>query len=150
MTSPPSTIGDREQRPRAIAEALEGLYAARTAGDGEEYASYFAPDARMTIVGNPAISPGAGMRIGRESIARHLESLHEINAYLSHRIENIVAEGDKIAVRWTAEVRFLDNGRIGHFEVLDHMVVRDGLIVELMHFYDTGGMGIARGRIKIA
>lgn len=150
MASPPSTIGERGQRPRAIAEALEALYAARTAGDGEEYASYFAPDARMTIVGNPALSPGAGMRLGRESIARHLEGLHEVNAYLGYTIEDIVAEGDKVAVRWTAEVRFLDNGRIGHYDVLDHMVVRDGLIVELMHFYDTGGMGIARGRIKIA
>ncbi|MGU9978885.1 nuclear transport factor 2 family protein [Phreatobacter sp. HK31-P] len=150
MASPPSTFGERDIRPKAITEAIHALYAARTAGDGEEYASYFAPDARMTIVGNPALSPGAGMRLGRESIARHLESLHEINAYLGYKIEAIVAEGDKVAVRWTAEVRFLDNGRIGYYDVLDHIRIRDGLIVELMHFYDTGGMSIARGRIRIA
>lgn len=150
MNSPPSTIGERTYRPKAITEAIHALYAARNAGDGEEYASYFAPDARMTIVGNPVLNPGAGMRLGRESIARHLESLHEINAYLGYEIEAIVAEGDKIAVRWTAEVRFLDNGRVGSYSVLDHISVRDGLIVELVHFYDTGSMGIARGRIKIA
>lgn len=150
MASPPSTFGERDTRPKAITEAIHALYAARTAGDGEEYASYFAPDARMTIVGNPALSPGAGMRLGRESIARHLESLHEVNAYLGYTIEDIVTEGDKVAVRWTDEVRFLDNGRIGFYDVLDHISIRDGLIAELMHFYDTGGMGIARGRIKIA
>lgn len=150
MASPPSRFGERDIRPKAITEAIHALYAARTAGNGHEYASYFAPDARMTIVGNPALNPGAGMRLGREGIARHLENLHEINAYLGYEIVAIVADGDKVAVRWTAEVRFLDNGRVGFYDVLDHITIRDGLIVELMHFYDTGSVGIARGRIRIA
>jgi len=150
MSLPPPQSGDRDARPPAISEALRALYDSRTSGDGEAYASYFAPDARMTIVGNPALNPGAGMRIGRESIARHLESLHEINEYLGFEIQSVVEGGDKVVVRWTAEVRFLDNGRIGFYDVLDHITIRDGLIVELMHFYDTGSMGIARGRIRIA
>jgi len=148
LPQPPSDA--RDDRPRAINEALRALYDARTSGDGDAYASYFAPDARVTIVGNPALNPGAGMRIGRESIARHLESLHEINEYLGFEIQSVVQGGDKVVVRWTAEVRFLDNGRIGFYDVLDHITIRDGLIVELMHFYDTGSMGIARGRIRIA
>lgn len=140
----------RSQRQKAIHEAVEALYAARTSGDSEEFASYFSPDARMTIVGNPAMSPGSGMRLGREGIARHIDMLHEINDYLSHTIDHVVIEGDHVVVRWTAEVRFLDSGRTGSFEVLDHLRIKDGMIVEMTHFYDTGGMGILRGRIRIA
>jgi ketosteroid isomerase-like protein len=120
------------------------------AGSVDDFCSYFAPDAKLTVVGNPALSPGAGMRLGREDIARYLQNLHDNNQYLSHSIDDIVCEGDHVLVRWTVEVRFLDNGRTGSFEVLDHIRVRDGLIVELTHFYDTGGIAIARGRVKIA
>jgi len=140
----------RSQRQKAIHEAIDALYAARTSGDSQEFASYFAADARMVIVGNPALSPGSGMRLGRESIARHIDMLHEINDYLGHTIDQVVIEADHVVVRWTAEVRFLDSGRKGSFEVLDHLRIKDGMIVEMTHFYDTGGMGIMRGRIKIA
>ncbi|MDP2802012.1 MAG: nuclear transport factor 2 family protein [Phreatobacter sp.] len=150
MATPPSTSAARKKHSEAIAEAVHALYTARMAGAVDEFVSYFAPDARLTVVGNPALSPGAGMRLGREDIARYLQHLHDQNAYLSHRIEDIVTEGDHVVVRWTAEVRFLDNGRSGTYEILDHIRVKDGLIVELTHFYDTGGIAIARGRVKIA
>jgi uncharacterized protein (TIGR02246 family) len=140
----------RSQRQKAIHEAIDALYAARTSGDSQEFASYFAPDARFVIVGNPAMSPGSGMRMGREGIARHIDMLHEINDYLGYSIDNVVIDGDHVVVRWTAEVRFLDSGRTGSFEVLDHLRIKDGMIVEMTHFYDTGGMGIMRGRIPIA
>ncbi len=140
----------RSQRQKAIQEAIDALYAARTSGDSQEFASYFSVDARMVIVGNPAMSPGSGMRMGREGIARHIDMLHEINEYLGYTIDHVVIDGDHVVVRWTAEVRFLDSGRTGSFEVLDHLRIKDGMIVEMTHFYDTGGMGIMRGRIKIA
>ncbi|MCZ8313869.1 nuclear transport factor 2 family protein [Phreatobacter sp.] len=140
----------RNQRQKAIHEAIDALYAARNSGDSQEFASYFSSDARMVIVGNPAMSPGSGMRMGREGIARHIDMLHEINEYRGYTIDNVVIDGDQVAVRWTAEVRFLDSGRTGSFEVLDHLRIKDGMIVEMTHFYDTGGMGIMRGRIKIA
>lgn len=150
MATPLSPTGERKNHQRAITEAVHALYAARMAGAADDFVSYFAQDARLTVVGNPALSPGAGMRLGREDIARYIHHLHEHNQYLSHSIEDIVCEGDHVLVRWIVEVRFLDNGRSGSFEVLDHIRVRDGLIVELTHFYDTGGIAILRGRVKIA
>lgn len=83
----------RNQRQKAIHEAIDALYAARTSGDSQEFASYFAADARMTIVGNPALSPGSGMRMGREGIARHIDMLHEINDYLGYTIDHVVMTG---------------------------------------------------------
>jgi ketosteroid isomerase-like protein len=150
MVTPLSPTGERKNPQRAITEAVHALYAARIAGAVDDFVSYFASDARLTVVGNPALSPGAGLRMGRDDIARYLEHLHDQNQYLSHSIDDIVCEGDHVLVRWTVEVRFLDNGRTGSFEVLDHIRVRDGLIVELTHFYDTGGLAIAHGRVKIA
>lgn len=150
MAKSPSTSADRKKHSQAITEAVHALYDARMAGAVDEFVSYFAADARLTVIGNPALSPAAGMRLGREDIGRYLQQLHDNNAYLSHRIDDIVTEGDHVIVRWSAEVRFLDNGRSGTYEILDHLRVRDGLIVELTHFYDTGGIAIARGRVKIA
>jgi len=150
MSLTPAGPDRRDASRKALEEAIHAFYGARIRGDMEEYASYFAPDARMTIIGNPVLSPGAGLRIGRESIMRFLQILHEENSYLSHSITDIVQEGDQVVVRWQAEVRLLDSGRTGSFEVLDHLRIKDNLIVELTHFHDTGGMAIAHGRIRIA
>lgn len=150
MATPLSPTGERKNQHRQITEAVNALYGSRMAGSVEDFVSYFAPDARLTVVGNPALSPGAGMRLGRDDIARYLRQLHDANEYLGYTIGDIVCEGDHVLVRWTVEVRFLDNGRTGSYEILDHIRVRDGLIVELTHFYDTGGIAIARGRVKIA
>lgn len=150
MPSPPPGHEKRSSGRKAMEEAIHAFYAALIRGDVEEFASYFAPDGRINVIGNPVLSPSAGLRIGRDSIARFLAGLHVENGYLGHHISDIIHEGDQIAVRWQVEVRFLASGRVSSFEMLDHMRLRDNLIVELTHYHDTGAMAIANGRIKIA
>ncbi len=133
-----------------LEETVRSLYRARYEGLADEYLEYFAPDARVSVHGNPALNPGAGMRIGHDSIRRLLADLHRMNRYLSYHIDDIVVDGDIIAVHWRAELAFLDSGKGGEFEVIDLMRLRDGLIVELHHYYDTGSMSLARGRITLA
>lgn len=140
----------RDVSRKALVDGIEALYCARQDGRLDDYVAFFAPDARLVVVGNPALSPGAGMWIGHEGIRRFLQTLHDQNDYLSHSISDIVSEGEHVMVRWQAEIRFLDTGRTGTFEALDHICIDDGLIVEMTHFHDTGGVAIARGRIKIA
>lgn len=142
--------GETASRRRALLEAVQAFYAARHAGEIEEFASYFAPDARLTVVGNPVLNPGSGMRIGRDGIARYLLGLHEQNIYLGFRIHHVIADGDQVVVRWHVELRLQSNGRIGRFEALDHLVIRNSQIVELTQFYDTGLMALLQGRIKLA
>lgn len=133
-----------------LEESLRNLYRARQNGDVEDYLEYFAADARLCVHGNPALNPGAGLRIGHDSIRRLFADLHRLNRYLSHRIDDIVVDGDIVAVHWTADIIFQDTGKGGEFEVIDIIRVRDGLIVELHHYYDTGTMSLLKGRITLA
>lgn len=135
---------------RRLEESVQALYRARIAGDVDDFLGYFTADARLWVHGNPALNPGAGLRIGHAGIARHLADLHRMNHYVSHRIDDIVVDGDIVVVRWSAELVFRENGKGGEFEVIELMRLEDGLIAELHHYYDTGTMSLARGRITLA
>jgi ketosteroid isomerase-like protein len=137
-------------RRKALREAIHALYAARQTGDVDEFMSYFAPEARMTIVGNPVLNPQSGLRVGRNSIERYMRKVHDENVYLGHVIDQIVAEGDHVVVRWHINLRLAQNGREARFDALDHLRIRDNQIVELTQFYDTGTMALLKGRIRIA
>lgn len=143
-----SPVGDTMRR--RLEESVHALYRARLNGDVDDYLGYFTADARLWVHGNPALNPGAGLRIGHASIRRLMADLHRMNHYASHRIDDIVVDGDIVVVRWSADLVFLDNGKGGEFEVIDLMRLQDGLIAELHHYYDTGTMSLARGRITLA
>lgn len=142
-----SSAGQTRQR---LEDTIRSLYRARYEGLADDYLKYFAPDARLWVHGNPALNPGAGLRIGHDSIRRLLADLHRMNHYRSYHIDDIVVDGDIIAVHWRANLDFLDSGKGGEFELIDLIRLRDGLIVELHHYYDTGSMSLARGRITLA
>lgn len=131
----------------ALREAIGAFYAARQAGDVESFASYFAPDARLFVLGNPVLNPGSGMRLGRTDIANYLRHIHAANDYLDFTIVSVVAEGDAIAVWWRARVKARANAEEGCFDNLDQMRVRNGQIIELAQFFDTGTFAIMKGRI---
>jgi ketosteroid isomerase-like protein len=145
-----STTQFGETMRRRLEESVQALYRARIAGDVDDFLGYFTPDARLWVHGNPALNPGAGLRIGHAGIARLLADLHRMNHYVSHRIDDIVIDGDIVVVRWSAELIFRENGKGGEFEVIELMRLQDGLIAELHHYYDTGTMSLARGRITLA
>lgn len=146
--STPSPIG--ETRRRRIEDSIHALYRARVNGDVDDFLGYFSADARLWVHGNPALNPGAGLRIGHVGVARLLADLHRMNRYVSHRIDDIVVDGDMVAVRWSAELVFRENGKGGQFEAIELMRLEDGLIAELHHYYDTGTMSLAKGRIRLA
>lgn len=131
----------------ALREAIGAFYAARQNGDVESFSSYFAPDARLFILGNPVLNPGSGMRLGRVDIANFLRLIHASNDYLDFTIVNVVAEGDAIAVWWRARIKPRSGTGEGTFDNLDQMRVRNGQIIELAQFFDTGAYAIMKGRI---
>lgn len=149
MVAAPSFTNESARR-KALIEAIHALYTARQSGDFDEYISYFAPDARMTVIGNPVLNRQSGLRVGRDSIDRYVRRAHGENVYLGHAINHVIAEGDQIVVRWHIDLRLADNGREGRFEVLDHLRIRNNQIAELTQFYDTGTMALMKGRIRLA
>lgn len=144
------TASNQGVQRKALMEALSALYLARQTGEIDEFMSYFAPDARMTVVGNPVLNPDSGMRIGREGIARYLVKVHGENNYLGYEIDHVIAEGDQVIVRWHVDMRLNLNGKEVRFDVLDHLRIRDNQIVEITQFFDTGLMALLKGRIKLA
>ena len=150
MADPASGPVDRGARRQQLLEAITAFYDARQCGDVDEFVSYFAPDARLSIPGNPVLNPGAGLRIGRDSIARYMHRLRQENLYLDHGVDHVVVDKDMVAVRWHALVRIAENGREARFEVLDHLRIRDNQIVEMTHFYDTGTVAMIKQRVTFA
>jgi ketosteroid isomerase-like protein len=146
----PSAFASDTTRRKALVEAIHALYDARQTGDFEEYLSYFAPEARMTVIGNPVLNPQSGLRVGRDSIDRYIRQVHDENVYLGHAIDHILAEGDHVVVRWHIDLRLAQSGREARFDALDHLRIRDNRIVEITQFYDTGTMALLKGRIRIA
>lgn len=149
LTKKPADIQDAARR-KALLEAVEALYEALRTGDVEDYLSYFAADARLTVVGNPALNPDSGHRIGRDSIGNYIRRFQDENSFLAWDLQDIVAEGDLVIVRQQVEMRLHVNGRIASFELLDHIRLRNGQIVELTQFVDTGTLALLKGHIKLA
>lgn len=145
----PSAFASETTRRKALIEAVHALYDARQAGDFDEYLSYLAPDARMTVIGNPVLNPQSGLRVGRDSIDRYIRQVHDENVYLGHGIDHIIAEGDHVVVRWHMDLRLAQNGREARFDALDYLRIRDNRIVEVTQFYDTGTMALLKGRVRI-
>jgi ketosteroid isomerase-like protein len=150
MAAPSDRPGDAGARRKALMEAITSFYSARQCGSVDDFISYFAPDARLSIPGNPVLNPGAGLRIGRDSIARYMHHLRDENIYLDHGVDHVVIEGDMVAVRWHTVVKIAANGREARFEVLDHLRIRDSQIVEMTHFYDTGTVALFKNRVALA
>ncbi|WP_170181967.1 nuclear transport factor 2 family protein [Phreatobacter stygius] len=133
----------------ALREAIGAFYTARQAGDVASFAHYFAPDARLFVLGNPVLNPGSGMRLGRPDIVSYLRHIHATNDYLDFTLVSVVAEGDTIAVWWRARIKARSNNGEGTFDNLDQMRIRNGQIIELAQFFDTGAFAIMKGRIPL-
>jgi ketosteroid isomerase-like protein len=141
--APGSRVDPSGQR-AALRRALETFYAARQACDVAAFTGFFAPDARLFVLGNPVLNPGSGMRLGRAGIGHHLSQLHAANVYLDSTIVDVVAEGDSIAVWWRARIRRRGDEAETTLDILDQMRVRNGQIVELAQFFDTGTAALMR------
>ncbi|WP_163460287.1 nuclear transport factor 2 family protein, partial [Escherichia coli] len=76
-----------------------------------------------------------------------LRQIHAANEYRDFTIVSVVAEADAIAVWWRASVTARVNGAERCFDNLDQMRVRNGQILELTQFFDTGALAIMKGRI---
>ena len=149
LNKKPAEIQETARR-KALLEAVEALYEALRSGDVEDYLSYFSTDARLTVVGNPALNPDSGHRIGRDSIGNYIRRFQDENRFLAYAIHDVVADGDLVIVRLEVEMRLDVNGRIASFQMLDHIRLRNSQIVELTQFFDTGTLALMKGHIKLA
>jgi ketosteroid isomerase-like protein len=121
-----------------IRTIVRSTYEARSRGDLDGTMAAFADDAVFEFYGQGTGLPSmAGEARGKAAVERIIKELIDNFRYSGWQEVSFVAEGDKAALHWRANVTFTPNGRTETFDVFDFLTFRDGKIIELRQGSDT-------------
>lgn len=120
---------------------LKKFYAARIEGDVEAVGAMFADDARFRIVGSPEFSMLATSVQGREGITSLFRTLSDSFALDEFSIEDLLMDGNRAAIRWSARVQNITSGETFTTELADFIEIDCGKIISLSEFLDTALAG---------
>lgn len=79
----------------------------------------------------------SGPALGKAAFRGQLEALDRRFVYQAYTPVDIIAEGDKVAVRAVIRMRQREGGREFLMHVADFWTVRDGKLSGLVEYYDT-------------
>ncbi|KAF0135968.1 MAG: hypothetical protein FD152_1156 [Xanthobacteraceae bacterium] len=131
-------------------QKLKVGYAAWARGDVAALVSMFADDCEFTLVGNAALNPHAGLRIGIPGLREVFEHFHRMFTVREFLLEKVIVKEDDAIVHWHSTLLFRPNGRVIDSERCDLIQFRQGHIRSLRCFYDSASMAIATGRAQVA
>jgi len=121
-----------------LEQAIRSLYAARIKGDLDGTMKDLAEDAVFALNGRgtgvPAMSQDC---CGKAAVRDVVEQLIQNWRFDDWKEASLLVDGDKLALRWTARVTFIPNGKSATTEVVDLITFRDGKIVEFRQSTDT-------------
>ena len=118
-------------------ELINQIYADYARGDidavlencDHTFEFYFAADSRH--------SKYAGAAVGKHGFRERAASLHEDFEYLGFEQVDLIASGDRVAVRNKLRMKRRATGAEIVIEVADFWTIRDGKAVEVVEFYDS-------------
>lgn len=134
----------------SLEHKLKVAYAAWARGDASMLASLVADDCELTILGNPALNPHSGLRVGHTGICDALTQFHRIFDVRDFLIEKMIVKGDDAVVHWHSSLIIRANGRVIDSERCDLITFRDGLARSIKGFYDSATMALVSGRAQVA
>ncbi|MDE2364020.1 MAG: nuclear transport factor 2 family protein [Hyphomicrobiales bacterium] len=124
-------------------EALEQrtleIFDRRAAGDMEGMMALAAPD----FVFTGRFVAGANVtlkRFGREACIELGRAVLVFFEYTGQTIDEIVVDGEQVAVRRTAHIRNRGTGKTGPLTIVDFLTFRDGLMTILDEYPDLQGL----------
>ena len=120
---------------------LKTFYAARIGGEVEAVGAMFAEDAQFRIVGSPEFSMLATTVKGREAITGLFRTISDSFGLEAFSIEDLLIDGNKAAVRWSARVQNITSGETFTTELADFIEIDGGKIISLSEFLDTALAG---------
>ena len=121
-------LGGASAPPASPRTAVAAMFAAFNAHDPAAMARLYAPDARLTS--SDFCAPRRGTDVQRTYAA-----LFAAMPDLNDQVDTVVAEGDRVAVRFTAT-----SSNTGlRLPIVSMLRVQDGLIVEDDSVFDAGG-----------
>ena len=119
-------------------QLMRRCYAARAAGDLEGTMAAFADDASFELNAGAVGVPGMGERISGKVALREMMKELIANFRFSDWTEvSFVADGNRGALHWRANVTFTSNGRSAPFDIIDILSFRDGKIASMLQTTDS-------------
>ena len=131
---------DRDLIAARLAAILD--YCAR--GDVAGVTSYFTPDVVYTG-GTWRIYPMSARREGREACAEMLKAIYVAYESLGSTIEQLIVDGDRVAVLRTTKLRNRGSGKFAGVPIWNFIRFRDGLVSEFSEFPDTAAIAALDG-----
>ena len=120
---------------------LKSFYAGRIEGDVEAIGAMFGDDAQFRIVGSPEFSMLATSVQGREGIMGLFRTISDSFGLDEFSMEDLLMDGNKAAVRWSARVQNITSGETFTTELADFIEIDGGKIISLSEFLDTALAG---------
>jgi len=120
---------------------LKSFYAARVAGEPDELGEMFAENAKFQIAGSPEYSMLATKVQGRDGIVSLFRTIADSFGLEDFAVLDLLIDGNKAAVRWTARVQNITSGDSFATELADFIEIENGKIISLNEFLDTALAG---------
>ena len=120
----------------AMETLVRRLYDARVAGDVDKILGFFAPQHQFRLAGDQTMGVAA-IASGRTEFVSMLGMLVQAWEWREVRIDNLLIDGDRAAVRHRTKMRFVPTGDLIETEICDVITFRDGKIVDFVEFCDT-------------
>jgi hypothetical protein len=121
---------------------ISGAYHLRFAGQCEPGIKAFSPKGRLRIEAERVDLPFAGEWHGRAQIGEALKMVDSLFKVEDFFIEDLLIDGDRGAIRWTAMVTNRSTGETVEVMVLDHIVFDENdQIASLTQFFDSAELG---------
>ncbi len=118
-------------------EIVENLYKAYAAGDIEGALSYCADDVCFSWVADPELMPYGGGCNCKADFLERLMGLHKDYEYHSYRPLEVFGAGERVAAQIEIELTRRDNGKRFKMLCADFWTVRNGVVTEMVEYYDT-------------
>ncbi|MFC0386312.1 nuclear transport factor 2 family protein [Muricoccus vinaceus] len=125
--------GDLTARNLARVQDIYGRYAQ---GDRSALYEALAPGVTWTSIGEGAL-PWAGTRQGRAGVERYFGDLDAVADVAGYEVEQVIAQGEWIAVLATVTVRHHGAGGEHRYAKADFIRIVDGMVADFREFYDT-------------
>ena len=120
---------------------LKSFYATRVAGEADKLGEMFADDAKFQIAGSPEYSMLATKVQGRDGIVSLFRTISDSFGLEDFAFQDMLIDGNKAAVRWTARVQNITSGDSFATELADFIEIENGKIISLNEFLDTALAG---------
>jgi ketosteroid isomerase-like protein len=130
-----------------VMDRIDAAYEALAANNIDLFLSAFHPDARWNLLGTGVGLPYAGLRVGHDEIRKMIQLIYADFKLRDFFIEDIIANENAAAVRWSVLSTSLYTGKQAHLEVFDHIIIQDGVIASLTQFFDTAAVAVTSGRV---